>query len=257
MLCKSPIGYPMLSKKPLVGIPLDYELPSSEGDKLRGYTTSPWYALREQYILSLQEAGALPLCIPFCEDSIDQYLDCLDGLLLPGGRDIHPSLYGEANCHPSVFVTPKRSEFELALAKKALDQDMPILGVCAGHQIINVALGGTLFQHIPDMVLNALTHQDPQNPTAVRHSITIDKNTRLYSIIEDKTAEWTVNSNHHQSIKDLGKDLILSAVTPDGVIEAIESSKHRFVLGIQWHPEYHVCPIDKLIFKAFVEACCL
>ncbi len=247
----------MPSKKPLIGIPLDYELPSLKGDILRGYSRSPWYALREDYIISLHKAGALPICIPYQEEDSDLYLDKLDGLLLPGGNDMNPCLYGETTCHPSVSITPRRAEFEISLTKKALERGMPILGICAGLQIINVTLGGTLFQHIPDMVPNALVHQDRQNPTTVRHPITINKNTRLYSIIGENATDWTVNSNHHQSIKGLGKDLIISAVAPDGIIEAIESRKHRFVLGIQWHPEYHVCSIDKFIFKAFVEACCV
>lgn len=245
----------MSTHKPFIGITLDYELPSSQGDALRGYSMFPWYAIREAYASCIHDAGGLPIFIPFHHEDIDAYLDKIDGLLIPGGRDINPSLYGDITYHPTTSVTPKRPEFELACTKKALERNMPILGICGGHQIINVALGGTLIQHIPDMVANALTHRDQEQPMDTRHPITIYENTYLYSIAKGLDLPCIVNSNHHQSIKDLGKGLRVSAVASDTVIEAIESTDHHFVLGVQWHPEYLTYPIDTRILNAFLKAC--
>jgi len=234
------------SPAPVIGITLDYETAG-------GYSKMPWYAVRENYLTSVAEQGAIPLPLPHHPDLAHAYLDMISGLIITGGAfDIAPELYGEQNVHETVTLKKNRTEFEWAITRGALDRSMPILGICGGQQLLHAILGGTLHQHIPDDVPNALAHEQPNPRTEPGHGITIIPGTLLHQIVgETKIA---VNSAHHQAANKPGPGVIISATAEDGVIEAIEYPAHPFCLGVQWHPEYHVTEHDTEIFAAFVHA---
>jgi putative glutamine amidotransferase len=235
-----------MSKKPVIGVTLD----SEEGG---GYSPLPWYALRKEYFAAIVRAGGVPFGLPHEPSMVEEYLGRIDGLLLTGGDvDIPPEMYGAANRHDKVTLKEGRTAFEVPLAIGALKRDMPVLGVCAGEQLLNVLLGGTLYQHIPDEVQNALEHQQPTPRTQPWHDVFILENSLLHKIVGK--GKMSVNSNHHQAVKDVGAGVVISAKAPDGVPEAIESISHKFVLGIEWHPELQVDPADKNIIEAFVFA---
>ena len=168
-------------------------------------------------------------------DPIPNALDDCDGLLLTGGVDIEPSLYGEAR-HPTVEIDSARDDYELALAREALARDLPVLAICRGAQVLNVAAGGTLVQDIPSALPATLGHEVSNPKTAIAHEIAITSGTCLARLLPGRT-QVSVNSRHHQSVKDVGRGFVVSAVAPDGVVEAIEKPGAEFCLGVQWHPE--------------------
>jgi putative glutamine amidotransferase len=236
-----------MSKRPVIGVTLDAEEPG-------GYSKLPWYALRKNYFSALAEAGALPIALPHHPDLAGQYLDEIDGLLITGGAfDVDPSLYGGGPTHPTVTLKAGRTDFELAATRGALARDMPVLGICGGQQLLAVAFGGTLIQHIPDSVAEALEHEQPNPRHEPGHEIAITGNTLLASIVGKP--RMAVNSAHHQAVATAGPGAVINALAPDGVVEGVEHPGHRFALGVQWHPEYAVDPADPLIFQAFVAAC--
>lgn len=233
--------------KPIIGITLDSQKPG-------GYSDLPWYALRTEYFSAVAKAGGIPLGLSHEHGCIKDYLATIDGLLLTGGDvDIPPEWYGAKSKHKTVQLNDSRTKFEWELAKGALKKDMPVLGVCAGEQLLGVMLGGTLVQHIPDEVKGALEHKQKISRLHPTHEVTIEKGTMLHRIT-GKTKLKT-NSSHHQAVKSVGKDAVISARTKDGVVEAIESLKHRFCIGIEWHPELMSAgEADARIIKAFVKA---
>jgi putative glutamine amidotransferase len=233
--------------KPVIGITLDSEDPGS-------YSNMPWYALRQNYADAVVEAGGIPLALPHEPDQANDYLDIIDGLVITGGAfDVDPSIFGAGERHPTVVTKDRRTAFELAVTRGALERDMPLLGICGGQQLLHVALGGTLIQHIPDEILEALAHEQPNPRDEPGHSISVLPGTLLYRIVGTDSLE--VNSAHHQAAKDASDEIIINAVAPDGVIEGIEAVDKRFCLGVQWHPEYKVSAGDGAIFKAFIDAC--
>lgn len=232
-------------KKPLIGIVLDHE-PAG------GYAPYPWYALRENYFNAVINAGGVPLALPYAPDHVERYLSLIQGLIIPGGAfDIDPALYGATQDPASHVIKNHRTQFEIALLNKALDQDIPYLGICAGMQLLNVARGGTLYQNISTDIENALVHDQTNPKDQTSHAIDIVEGTTLAKINPHPAPQ--VNSTHHQSVHVLGKELIVSAFAPDGVIEAIEDPDHPCCLGIEWHPEYETTPLDRAIFQYFVE----
>lgn len=234
-----------MSSKPIIGFTLDFE---EQGD----YAPLPYYAIRKNYADAISFAGGVPVALPYDVDAVDQYFDLIDGIVVTGGDfDIHPSMYGSEEVHEKVTTKSLRTEFEVALLKKMLASKKPILGICAGEQLINVLLGGDMIQHIPDEIENALEHEQKNPRTETSHSIKIKEGTKLYSIVGGNHME--VNSSHHQAVKNVGKDVIISAVAPDGVVEAIEYDKHPFCIGVEWHPEYLIENGDKAIYKALIE----
>lgn len=231
---------------PPIGITLDSEEPGS-------YSKFPWYAVRENYASAVVTGGGLPLMLPHELGRVDEYLDLISGLLVTGGAfDVDPSLFGAKSTHPSVVVKSHRTDFEWAMTEGALTRNMPVLGICGGQQLLNVVLGGTLIQHIPDEIENALAHEQPNPRDEAGHDAKVVKDTLLYSI--SRNEDLSVNSAHHQAVKDVGDNVVINAVAPDGVIEGIESSKYAFCLGVQWHPEFSIDPADRKIFQAFAEA---
>jgi len=233
--------------RPVIGLTLDSEAPG-------GYSPMPWYALRENYAQAVARAGGLPMLLPHEAEQAADYLDRLDGVIVTGGAfDVDPALFGEATRHPTVKTKDRRTAFELALTRGALDRDLPLLGICGGQQLLNIVLGGTLIQHVPDEVPAALAHEQPNPRTEPGHAVRLTPGTRLHRICG--ADEIAVNSTHHQAVKAVGGGVTVNAVAPDGVIEGIEVAGRRFCLGVQWHPEYSVSSGDDRIFDAFVAAC--
>lgn len=233
--------------KPVIGITLDSEDPGT-------YSNMPWYALRQNYADAVVEAGGVPLALPHEPEQANDYLDIIDGLVITGGAfDVDPSIFGAGERHPTVVTKDRRTAFELAATRGAVERDMPLLGICGGQQLLHVALGGTLIQHIPDEVPEALAHEQPNPRDEPGHSISVLPDTLLHRIVGADSLD--VNSAHHQAAKDTSDEMIINAVAPDGVIEGIEAIGKRFCLGVQWHPEYKVSAGDGAIFQAFIDAC--
>jgi len=232
---------------PIIGFTLDYETTP-------GYSKMPWYAIRDNYTASVARYGATPIALPHEVAQVEHYLDLLDGLVITGGNfDAPPEMYGEEVKSERVETKPRRTQFEWAITKGCIERKIPIFGICGGEQLLNVILGGTLIQHIPDSVENALPHEQPNPRSEPGHEVEVREGTLLHDILG--TTKIAVNSAHHQAINKPAPHTLVSALAPDGVIEAIEYRDHPFCLGVQWHPEYSVTPADDLLFKAFVEAC--
>jgi putative glutamine amidotransferase len=232
--------------RPLIGVTLDAE---PEG----GWSRYPWYALRQNYADALAAAGGLPVALPHCPSLAEAVLDRIDGLVVTGGAfDVDPALYGASDRHDTVSLKQTRTEAELALLRGALARDLPVLGICGGEQVLAVALGGTLIQHIPDSVPAALAHEQPNPRHEPGHAVQVTPGTRLARIVG--TESMQVNSSHHQAVADPGRTTV-NARAPDGVIEGIELPRARFCIGVQWHPEFLIDPGDRALFSAFVAAC--
>ena len=235
-----------MTRTPIIGITVDAE-PAG------GWSKLPWYALRQNYASAVAQAGGLPMLLPHEVDLVDAFLDRIDALVVTGGAfDVDPALFGATSRHATVTLKENRTAFELGVTRGALARDMPILGICGGQQLLHVALGGTLIQHIPDEVPGALAHEQPNPRTEPGHTVAVKAGTLLAQIAG--AAELPVNSAHHQAAKDEPAGIVVSGRAPDGVIEAIESPKHRFCLGVQWHPEYAISAADPTIFAALVAA---
>lgn len=232
---------------PVIGFTLDYE----EGG---GYSKMPWYALRENYCGAVSQFGAVPLPLPHEVAAVEAYLAMLDGLVITGGAfDVSPELYGEKTTSDKVTTKDRRTQFEYAITTGAIKKKIPILGICGGQQLLNVVLGGTLIQHIPDSIDNPLEHEQKNPRTEPGHEVSIKPGTLLHRIVGTDTI--AVNSAHHQAVAKPAPGTLVDAVAPDGVIEGIELPDHPFCLGVQWHPEYFVSPADRRIMQAFVDAC--
>lgn len=233
-------------KPPLIGITLDSE---DSG----GYSRMPWYALRRNYAETVARAGGLPVLLPHEPHLAEAFLERIDGLVVTGGAfDIDPALFG-AEARAGLVLKTGRTRFELAMVRGALGCDMPILGICGGQQLLNVALGGTLIQHIPDEVDGALAHEQPNPRSEPGHWVEIAAGTRLAAIVGE--TRIPVNSAHHQAVRDVAPGCVVNAIAPDGVVEGIEAAGRAFCIGVQWHPEYDISPADSALLRAFVGAC--
>ncbi|HLC26185.1 MAG TPA: gamma-glutamyl-gamma-aminobutyrate hydrolase family protein [bacterium] len=212
--------------------------------------------LDREYSSAIQELKACPILIPnvLHGKTLKDVMDLLDGLLISGGTDVNPCRYGEDPLPGLGEIDAPRDECELAQARMALDRDLPLLGICRGMQVLNVAAGGTLFQDMQTQIPNSLKHRQDADKEVLTHRVAIEKKTLLYGILQKETL--SVNGKHHQAVKDLGAGLTISAKAPDGVIEGIENPGSRFVVGVQWHPEgnWKEDSDSMKIFAAFVSA---
>jgi putative glutamine amidotransferase len=211
----------------------------------------------DDYVASIEQAGARARVLEVSE-SPRKVLEEIDGVLLTGGGDIDPVLYGEDR-HPTVDdAEPGRDEFEIDLVRRAMSADVPVLAICRGSQVLNVAAGGTLVQDIPSAVRSDLPHSLKEPKNSIAHAITVSPGSRLREALGpsiDAANTCRVNSRHHQSVGRLGSGLMASAVAADGVIEGIEGEGASFCLGVQWHPEnfWRTGEFSPL-FSSFVDA---
>lgn len=232
--------------RPLIGVTLDREEPG-------GYSRYPWYAMRANYAEAIAATGGLPVALPHDAALASAYLDRIDALVVTGGAfDVDPALYGDETRHASVTLKENRTAAELALIRGALARDMPVLGICGGEQLLAVALGGTLHQHLPDAMSDALAHEQPNPRHEPSHTIQIEPGTLLARIIGSTAMQ--VNSAHHQAVRDPGPRAVVNARAEDGLIEGVEDGRYSFCLGVQWHPEFLIDPGDRLIFQALATA---
>lgn len=217
---------------------------------------------QDDYLESVRRAGGEPIVVGRDSHAPKDVVRDVAGILLLGGSDVEPSRYGETR-HPTFEASePGRDEYETELIRLAIEQDVPLLAICRGIQILNVALGGTLIQDIPSQAPSPVRHvKVPDAPKwHISHDVTVAEGSRLHAILGPQlapNATCGVNSRHHQAPKTPGRDLIVSAVAPDGIIEAVERPSSSFCVGVQWHPEnfwreesYNFA----LLFRAFAEA---
>ncbi|HYF75230.1 MAG TPA: gamma-glutamyl-gamma-aminobutyrate hydrolase family protein [Candidatus Nitrosocosmicus sp.] len=209
-----------------------------------------------EYVYSVFAAGGIPVMIPNIDDEsdYDYYIDMLDGILFTGGVDINPRCYGEQPLREVNGIATYKDQYELGLFKKAYEKVMPIFGICRGNQLINVALGGKLYQDINRQLPDSFGHYPTDTPEdELYHSVKLVEGSKLHGIMEKD--ELYVNSFHHQAIKTLGSNLVVTAVSKDNIIEAVESTEDRYLLGVQWHPECLTrrYPIFLNLFKRFVQ----
>ncbi len=196
------------------------------------------------YVDAVERAGGRPVLIPPSEDGVSETLAALDGIVFSGGADVDPSLYG-AEAHPETdSPQARRDAGELALLSAALERDMPTLAICRGFQLLNVARGGDLVQHLPESVGND-DHKQVPGEFAV-HPVEVEQGSRLAGIVGDRS---DVTSHHHQALGRVGDGLVETAWAADGTLEAVEDPRQRFTLGVQWHPE---ASEDQALFDALV-----
>jgi len=241
-----PRPHSQVGRRPSIGITPDYSAPED---------AAPRYELKLSYADAVLRAGGLPMVLPYSDDSLvlDQYLDRISGLLVTGGAfDIPPEMYGEAVRDGMGAIKQSRSNFELMLMQAALKRNMPVLGICGGMQLLNVVLGGTLVQDILREVENARDHEQKHDRSQPAHPVDVRDGTLLAEVMGK--GQLMVNSTHHQAVKRTGQNVVVSAVSPDGVVEAIEAKDHQFALGVQWHPEllFNAVPLHLGIYRAFV-----
>lgn len=218
---------------------------------------SSYYSLSSNYTDSVSAAGGIPVAIPVInnEEDYDYYINILDGIVFTGGIDISPLCYKENPISSINIIAAARDDYELELFRRAYDRKLPILGICRGNQLINVALGGALYQDINKQLPDSLGHYpDGLAEDELYHSVNIKKESKLLDIFgKDKIL---VNSFHHQAIKKLGSRLLVTAVSDDGIIEGIEGTDRDFLIGVQWHPECmsQRYPIFLKLFEKLVSA---
>jgi putative glutamine amidotransferase len=212
--------------KPLIGIGSDVQHVEGKRDLVFVYLT---------YVEALRRAGAVPVLIPPQPENAAELVESLDGILLAGGEDCDPSLYGQER-HPQVtdLMDERRQSNDLALARVARERGIPTLGICLGLQVMNVAAGGTLVQDIDSQLETEIQHASIPEDRG-RHDVMVKEGTKLASIVP--AIELNVNSSHHQAIADVAEGLNVTAHAPDGVIEGLEDPRHPFYVGVQWHPE--------------------
>jgi putative glutamine amidotransferase len=225
--------------RPIIGIT------SYAEDARWGVWEAPAALIPLAYVDAIEAAGGRPLIVPPCPEAVEETLDALDALLFSGGADLDPASYG-AEAHPTTNdVRPERDSAELALLEAALARDMPVLAVCRGSQVLNVARGGDLVQHLPEVVGHEGHKQTPG--VFADHDVEVLPDTKLHGVIGDHAP---VKSHHHQGYGRLGAGLCESARADDGTVEAIEDPSRRFALGVLWHPEEGE---DAALFRALVE----
>jgi putative glutamine amidotransferase len=237
-----------LSRFPVIGLPT---LAIPPGPK------PPRFGINQSYVRALAAAGCAPVLIPVLDDDerLRAIYDRLDGIVFPGGADIAPHEYGEEPIDNLNIIEAPRDRTELTLARWAFADDLPTLGICRGQQLLNVALGGTLYQDLKHQGVTTVEHSDADGRarSAMIHRVRLDPDSRLAQLIDETNIE--VNSLHHQAVKDVAPPLRATGTSDDGVIEALESTDRRFLIAVQWHPEeIDSIPWVRRLFQGFVLA---
>ena len=194
----------------------------------------------EDYLESVRRAGGEPVEVAVGSEAPDQLLARVDGLLLTGGGDVDPALYGEAAHATFQAAETGRDDYEMALARAAVQQGVPLLAICRGMQVLNVAMGGTLVQDIPSEIPGALDHSVTQPRAQIAHEVWVSEGSKLATLLAEHMEDGEtchVNSRHHQSVKEVAAGFEVTATSPDGVIEAMELPNAAFCVAVQWHPE--------------------
>jgi putative glutamine amidotransferase len=235
--------------RPVIGLPT---VPIAAAER-----RPPRFGINQAYVRALSQAGAAPLLIPLLDDNeqLRSIYERLDGIVFPGGEDVDPQAYGEERIADLNIIEPSRDRVELRLAQWAYDDDIPVLGICRGQQLLNVAYGGTLYQDLLHQQATSFQHaqKDGRQRSDLMHRVVIDPDSMLAQLIDE--TEVKVNSLHHQAVKEPAPRLRVTAKAEDGVIEALESGDRRFLLAVQWHPE-EIADLDwvKRLFRGFVKA---
>ena len=235
-------------KKPVIGLTPAHAI---ENDSV---------SLMPTYIRAVENAGGVPVIFPLelSVENLTVLANLCQGFIFTGGPDPHPFLWGEdihKGCGP---ISVKRDQMELSLLSIAMEQKKPILGICRGAQLINIGLGGDIYQDIDSQyhAVFPIAHHQPLPPTSTSHHIDVREGSLLEEI-SSTNGRIQVNSNHHQAIRKLAPNMVVGGIAPDGLIEEIERKDYPFLIGVQWHPEY-LCETDNTsrnLFRRFVEVC--
>ena len=241
-------------KAPLIGITCSRVTGGAWGMYSLGHFMDYTFSDYSQAIL---HGGGAPVIIPAAQDrkSLERILSSVQGLILSGGPDVHPRRYGEEPMAGLAEVDETLDRMELMAAGLAVENNLPVLGICRGIQVLNVALGGTLYQDISSQVPESICHTPRTDKAVNTHSIQLGATSRLRRLM-GKPEIW-VNGKHHQAVKDPAPGLVVTARAKDGVVEAVELPGSRFVIGVQWHPEgtWRDDRYSRRLFRAFVRAC--
>ena len=217
--------------RPLIGM-----TPSIMDQAWAGGLTMPAAIAWSSYTRAIAAAGGVPIVLPTDGQGVEEALAAIHGLLLSGGGDLDPARYGDRDVHPKVYgVNAERDRFELALARAAVARDLPVLAICRGVQVLNVALGGTLYQDVPEQHPARAEHRQPGAASEPCHPIRIEPGSCLARIYDSTSV--AANSFHHQGIKEIAPGLHAVGWSPDGLVEGLERPDNAFVVGLQWHPE--------------------
>lgn len=243
-------------KKPLIGITCNFERNDEIGIMTdMGVKLQKWQFLADNYINAVERAGGIPIILPICEDfeTVKEILAQVQGVIVSGGNDVSPACYGE-EADGCGEIVPERDGQDLAIVQYLMQNSrMPVLGICRGIQVMNVALGGVLYQDVEKAGFRQHSLDDSPMNQAV-HTVTLEPQTRLQEIFQ--TDVLRVNSYHHSAVKRLAEPCLLSGTSDDGIIEALELPGERFFLAVQWHPEMmYDDELQKRLFSAFVAAC--
>jgi putative glutamine amidotransferase len=237
-----------MTRTPVIGLPT---LAIPPGPK------PPRYGINQSYVRALLAAGCAPVLIPLMDDQgrLRAIYERLDGIVFPGGADVAPSEYGEAPIDNLNVIEPERDRTELTLARWAYEDNLPTLGICRGQQLLNVALGGSLYQDLRHQGVTQVEHSEAhgQGRPALIHRVRLDPESRLAQLIDETSVE--VNSLHHQAVKKIATPLTITGRSQDGVVEALESPERRFLIAVQWHPEeIDDLPWVQRLFAGFARA---
>lgn len=239
-------------KRPVIGIT------SSQLVETAGHGVFTRHSVTTAYSDAVRVAGGVPIILPFYPEIAMEMFDLVDGLIISGGADLDPTRFGEDEVHPETYdIIPDRDDAEIRLTRLAIEADKPLLGVCRGVQVLNVALGGSLYQDVPSQFSDSIGHrQHARNIAADQpgHMVTVAPGSLLERVFGAR--QLSVNSFHHQAVRDIAPELVATGWSDDGLVEAIERPRSTFALGLQWHPELMFGRSAKQLapFTALVEA---